>query len=254
MKPILKLVALSRHFGGLKAVDEVCLDIPPHTIHALIGPNGAGKTTVVNMLTGLIPCSSGQILLRDERIEAMPPHLIASRGIARTFQNGRLFARMSVRENALCGGHHSLPGGVMPALFRLPSLRRKEEELNDKVDTILKRLGLDQDSDRLVGSLPYGRQRLVEIARALASDPSVLLLDEPAAGLNSREADNLVETLKALKAAGLTLLLIEHNMGLVMKVSDQIAVLHYGRLIANGTPEAVKQNEAVLEAYLGTGR
>ncbi len=249
----LALRGVSRSFGGVHALDGVDLMLQGSEVHALIGPNGAGKTTLVNVLTGLLRPSAGTITLHGREITGLPPHRIAAAGIARTYQNGRLFPRLSVTENVMVGGQHRLPTSILSGLVPWPGARTAEAALREQVAGLLHRLGLAGFADQAVGTLPYGRRRLVEIARALAGNPAVLLLDEPAAGLNSREADGLVNILAALKADGLSTILIEHNMGLVMQVADRITVLNFGRRIAEGTPAEVRQNAHVLEAYLGQG-
>ena len=253
MMPLLAIKGLSRNFGGVKALQDVDLAVPQGLIFALIGPNGAGKTTLINVLTGLLPPTAGHVMFRGNDLTGVAPHRVTQAGIARTFQTGRLFSRLSVTENVMTGGQLRLPNAVLSGILPWPGARAAETKLRADALALLQRLGIEDAAEQQVGTLPYGRRRLVEIARALASKPALLLLDEPAAGLNSREASWLVEILRGLKSEGISTILIEHNMGLVMRVADRIAVLNFGRKIAEGIPEEVRQNSEVLEAYLGHG-
>ena len=223
----------------------------PGTVHALIGPNGAGKSTAVNLLSGTLKPDNGTITLDDTELAGRASHLIALAGIARTFQNGRLFTRLTVVENVLIGATNRYRGSLPAALARTNAFRAEEKSMRDVATTVLGALGMGADADRPVSALPYGKQRKLEIARALIAQPKVLLLDEPAAGLNSGEVEALIGLIGALRQRGLTILLIEHNMGLVMRLADRIAVLNFGKKIAEGTPDEVNSNELVIEAYLG---
>ena len=248
--PLLQTRRLAKSFGGVKAVRDVSLAVADGSILALIGPNGAGKSTFVNLLTGTLKPSSGEVQLSGRPITGLPPHRIVRGGMVRTFQNGRLFARLSAIENVMVGATARVGAGLGHALLR----RTAGEALPERALAAMQRVGLDRlDPHAEVGSLPYGQQRMLEIARALVAEPVLLLLDEPAAGLNSGEVEGFLDLLRSLRGDGLTMLLIEHNMGLVMRAADRIAVLNFGELIAEGTPTEVRQNPAVLEAYLGRG-
>jgi branched-chain amino acid transport system ATP-binding protein len=248
---ILAVRSLSRSFGGLQAVNAVSLDVPRGTLLALIGPNGAGKSTTVNLLSGVLQPTAGSVALAGADITGLPAHAVARAGLVRTFQNGRLFTRLPVIENVLVGAHARFASGFCAAVFRSSRFRREELALRERAYELLAGLGLAADAQREVRALPYGKQRKIEIARALILQPQVLMLDEPAAGLNTGEVEELIAYVHALRAGGLSILLIEHNMGLVMRLADRIAVLNFGQLIADGTPDEVRNNEAVIEAYLG---
>ena len=251
---ILAVRDLSRRFGGLMAVDGVSFGVPRGGILALIGPNGAGKSTIVNLLSGTLKPTTGSIALDGRDFAGRPPHRIARAGIVRTFQNGRLFGRLSALENVLVGADARFRYGLLPALVRTPGVRREEQALKDRARDLLARLGMADDLGLAVSALPYGKQRKLELARALIHEPRVLLLDEPAAGLNSGEVESLIELIAGLRSGGLSILLIEHNMGLVMRLADRVTVLNFGRTIADGAPDEVRNSEAVIEAYLGRRR
>jgi ABC-type branched-subunit amino acid transport system ATPase component len=243
---------LTRSFGGLLAVNGVSFDVYPGEIYGLIGPNGAGKTTVLNILSGLLPPSSGAITFQGERIERLPAHRIARLGVARTYQNIRLFAAMNVLQNVVVGQHSLMRGTLAERLVFSPRVRREEEAARQKALALLASVGLANVAEEPASALAYGNQRRLELVRALASDPKLLLLDEPAAGMNAAESQALGARLRSLADQGLTLLVIEHDVALVMSLCDRIGVLNFGNLIAQGTPEEVAANPEVIEAYLGT--
>ena len=254
---ILKVTGLTKNFGGIKAIDNVDLDIRPGEIVALIGPNGAGKTTFFNCLTGIYTPSSGDIRLRnpesgeETRINGMKPNKITKMGMARTFQNIRLFPTMSVLENVMIGRHCRSKALIFGAIFRNAATRREEKEIIETSYGLLRKVGLHRQVNEEARNLPYGGQRRLEIGRALATEPFLLLLDEPAAGMNPQETEALVALIKKICSEGHSILLIEHDMKLVMTLSDRIFVMDYGKKIAQGTPEEVRSNPAVIKAYLG---
>jgi branched-chain amino acid transport system ATP-binding protein len=245
---------LSKSFGGLHAVSQVSFSIPERTIVSMIGPNGAGKTTFFNMLTGLYKPTSGRIVYRGREITGMRPDRIMARGVARTFQNIRLFATMTALENVLVGEHTRMKAGLLGSIARLPAVRREEREARSKASETLEYAGLPERlHSQLAVNLAYGDQRRVEIARALASDPTLLLLDEPTAGMNADESARLVAFMRRLRdERGVAILLIEHDMKVVMEVSERVTVLDHGERIAEGEAHAVAAEPRVVEAYLGT--
>ncbi len=248
---MLDVTSLCRNFGGLPALSEVSFSLQRGRVTALIGPNGAGKTTMINCITGADLPDAGRVDFAGEEITGLPAYRVARLGIARTFQNLRLFPRLSVIDNVLCG--LTVHGGksMLGALLRPPSVRNRERRLHLKAMAALDRFGLTELADWPVGVLAYGDRKRVELARAVVSDPSLILLDEPVAGLNHEETMAVGNEIRALRAQGYTLLLVEHDMDLVMGVSDHVVVLDGGRCIASGTPDEVRQNPLVLEAYLG---
>jgi branched-chain amino acid transport system ATP-binding protein len=249
---ILDIRDVSLSFGGLKAVQSFSLGLQSGDLHGLIGPNGAGKTTVFNLLTGVYRPDSGSFVLDGKRLNGLKPHQIARAGIARTFQNIRLFANLSVLDNARIGCQLRAKHGLPTVLFRNPAHFREEAAILARARALLDLFGLDQRSDELACNLPYGDQRRLEIARALATAPRVLLLDEPAAGMNTGEKRELAGLIRRVQQQfKLTILLIDHDMGLIMDICDHITVLDYGRTICRGTPQEVQCDKRVVEAYLG---
>ena len=250
---IMRAEHVTKEFGGLVAVSDVSIDIPTRSIVSIIGPNGAGKTTLFNMLTGLYKPSAGRISLEDREITGKRPDIITSLGVARTFQNIRLFRAMTAVENVVVGRHARMRAGVWGSIIRPPGVRREERAARDRSREILEYVGLEHSQfDQLAGNLSYGDQRRVEIARALAADPTLLLLDEPTAGMNPQESDRLTDFMRKLRDdLDLTILLIEHDMRVVMGISERITVLDLGERIAEGPPAEIRENSRVIEAYLG---
>lgn len=249
---LLEVKDLTKNFGGLTAVGDVTMELHEGELVGLIGPNGAGKTTLFNLLTGVYEPSEGTITLAGTLLNGKAPSKIASLGLGRTFQNIRLFKNMTVLENVLIGlGNHG-KAEVFESFFRLPAFYKNEESLKTKAIELLKIFDLDGDADTLAKNLPYGQQRRLEIVRALATEPKILFLDEPAAGMNPQETAELTQLIRKIKEEfNITIMLIEHDMSLVMEVTERIYVLEYGRLIAHGTPAEIRSNKRVIEAYLG---
>ncbi len=249
---ILQTEAIRKEFGGLLAVSELDFTIPSRSIVSLIGPNGAGKTTFFNMLTGVYRPTAGRIVFDDTDVTGKPPHAITKLGIGRTFQNIRLFPQMTALENVLVGMHSRLRGGLLGAIFGTPRVRREEREARQNARDLLRYSGLGRVDDELAENLSYGDQRRLELARALATEPKLLLLDEPTAGMNPQETALFTDFLSRLRQERpVTILLIEHDMKVVMGISERVTVLDYGQKIAEGTPTEIQKNERVIEAYLG---
>lgn len=257
MKPILEVKNLTMDFGGLRALENLSLEVYEGEIVALIGPNGAGKTTFFNCITGIHPPTTGDMLImppgkKSKRLNGLKPNRVTERGLARTFQNIRLFPNMTVLENVMIGRHCRMSAGIAGAIFRGPATRKEEKEVVRDSYLILEKIGLTDFVNEFAMNLPYGAQRRLEIARAMATDPFLLLLDEPAAGMNPHETQELDELILWIREnENISILLIEHDMKLVMSLSDRIIVVDYGKKIAQGTPEEIKNNPAVIKAYLG---
>ncbi len=247
----LEVAHICRSFGGLRAVDDVSFEVGRHQIKAVIGPNGAGKTTLFNLITGTLRCDSGEARIDGVPIQNQPPHRIARRGISRTFQNIKLFSNMTVLENVMVGRHIRSRAGFLQAMLRLPGARREEREIRERSREILEVMEIANLADQDAASLPFGTQRIVEIARALATEPALLLLDEPAAGLNIYETARVSEMITKIRDRGVTVLVIEHDMSLIMNISDEIVVLSSGKKIAEGVPADIQKNEEVIRVYLG---
>ncbi len=248
---LLSIRGVSKRFGGLQAVDDVSFDVAKGTIKALIGPNGAGKTTLFNLLSGAMSPDAGEIRFDGAPVQGLAPHLVAARGMSRTFQHIRLFPRMTVLENVMLGRHLHGRAGFIAGLLSLPYTWAEERRVREKSLEILELLGIAGQAGEVATSLAYGQQRIVELGRALACEPRLLLLDEPAAGLNIRETVGLGRMIGKIRDMGVTILLVEHDMSLVMNISDEVVVLSYGQKIAEDRPLAIQKNPEVVRVYLG---
>ena len=249
---LLSVEDLERSFGGVRALDGAALQVKPGEVHGLIGPNGAGKTTLLNVVSGLFRPTRGRIVMGGERIDGMPPYRIAALGITRTYQNIRLFPGLSALENVMVGAHLVRRGDTFRRLFFLPSARADEARAREAAMRLLARVGLADRAHHLVSALSYGDQRRVEIARALASAPRLVLLDEPTAGMNAAEVQAVAAVIRQVASEGQSVVLVEHNVQLVMSVSDRITVLNFGKVIAHGEPRHVASHPEVIAAYLGS--
>lgn len=248
---MLKIEGITQIFGGLTALEDVSFSVAPRSITGIIGPNGAGKTTLFNIVTGLYTQTKGQVYLGEKNISFFEPESLARLGLVRTFQNVELFAQMSVLENVMVGLHTKSKSGIFSCAFKLPGQLKEEKIVRKKAQQWLEFTGLADSADVAACSLPFGKGRLLEISRAMAVEPQIILMDEPAAGLNSRETTGLAELIRKIQDLGITIVLVEHDMELVMDVCESIVVLNLGKKLAHGTPREIQENKAVIAAYLG---
>lgn len=249
---LIELRHVVKNFGGVRALSDISFGVEKGQIYGVIGPNGAGKTTLFNLITGVYQVTRGDILFEDKSIEGKKPHEITALGIARTFQNIRLFPQMTVLENCLIGYHLRLHSGILASVLHLKSQKKEEAEARSRAMELLKFVGLQDDADSIASSLPYGKQRKLEIARAMSTNPKLLLLDEPAAGMNDSETAALGKLIRGLRDEyNVTIILIEHDMNLMMHLCDRMLVVNFGENLAEGTPDEIQHNDAVIEAYLG---